>query len=89
MDGIHENILQLHYHDPMMRKTVSWYKLIDLSYLLKLDAFDLIDLFAETRHFDIKIIYLKVKSLNNLGVSELMQQYVMHSHRMQLLGKSI
>ncbi|KAL5990448.1 hypothetical protein ACLOJK_011350 [Asimina triloba] len=22
MDGIHENLLQLHYHDPMMRKTV-------------------------------------------------------------------
>lgn len=23
LDGIHENMLQLHYHDPVMRKTVS------------------------------------------------------------------
>ncbi|KAK6255143.1 hypothetical protein SCA6_016448 [Theobroma cacao] len=46
LDGIHENILQLQYHDPVMQKTV--------------------------------------KCLNSLGVSDLMQQYVMRTQQMPL-----
>ncbi|XVF38043.1 hypothetical protein REPUB_Repub20aG0063800 [Reevesia pubescens] len=46
MDGIHENILQLQYHDPVMQKTV--------------------------------------KCLNSLGISDLMQHYVMRTQKMSL-----
>ncbi|KAL4024688.1 hypothetical protein IC575_013054 [Cucumis melo] len=46
LDGIHENILQLNYHDPVMQKTV--------------------------------------KCLEMLGVSDLMNQYIMQTHQMIL-----
>ncbi|KAA3455738.1 chromosome transmission fidelity protein 18-like protein [Gossypium australe] len=46
LDGIHENILQLRYHDPVMHKTV--------------------------------------KCLNSLGISDVMQQYVMRTQQMSL-----
>ncbi|CAK9165916.1 unnamed protein product, partial [Ilex paraguariensis] len=46
LDGIHENILQLHYHDPLMRKTV--------------------------------------KCLHNLGVSDMIHQYIMRTQQMSL-----
>ncbi|XWS35110.1 hypothetical protein CRYUN_Cryun21dG0098100 [Craigia yunnanensis] len=46
LDGIHENILQLQYHDPVMQKTV--------------------------------------KCLNSLGISDLMQHYVMRTQKMSL-----
>ncbi|RDX92278.1 Chromosome transmission fidelity protein 18-like protein, partial [Mucuna pruriens] len=46
LDGIHENILQLNYHDPVMQKTV--------------------------------------KCFNNLGVYDLMHQYIMHTQQMPL-----
>ncbi|KAL1151820.1 hypothetical protein V6Z11_A09G067700 [Gossypium hirsutum] len=46
LDGIHENILQLRFHDPVMHKTV--------------------------------------KCLNSLGISDVMQQYVMRTQQMSL-----
>ncbi|KAB2064953.1 hypothetical protein ES319_A09G056300v1 [Gossypium barbadense] len=46
LDGIHENILQLQFHDPVMHKTV--------------------------------------KCLNSLGISDVMQQYVMRTQQMSL-----
>ncbi|XP_020231896.1 chromosome transmission fidelity protein 18 homolog [Cajanus cajan] len=46
LDGIHENILQLSYHDPVMQKTV--------------------------------------KCFNNLGVYDLMHQYIMHTQQLPL-----
>ncbi|KHN07810.1 hypothetical protein glysoja_041952 [Glycine soja] len=46
LDGIHENILQLNYHDVVMQKTV--------------------------------------KCFNNLGVYDLMHQYIMHTQQMAL-----
>ncbi|KAG5076993.1 hypothetical protein JHK82_055688 [Glycine max] len=46
LDGIHENLLQLNYHDPVMQKTV--------------------------------------KCFNNLGVYDLMHQYIMHTQQMPL-----
>ncbi|KAG4909671.1 hypothetical protein JHK82_055695 [Glycine max] len=48
LDGIHENILQLNYHDVVMQKTV--------------------------------------KCFNNLGVYDLMHQYIMHTQQMPLYG---
>ncbi|CAJ1967958.1 unnamed protein product [Sphenostylis stenocarpa] len=46
LDGIHENVLRLNYHDPMMQKTV--------------------------------------KCFNNLGVYDLLHQYIMHTQQMPL-----
>ncbi|RZB42836.1 chromosome transmission fidelity protein 18 homolog isoform X1 [Glycine soja] len=46
LDGIHENVLQLNYHDPVMQKTV--------------------------------------KCFDNLGVYDLMHQYIMHTQQMPL-----
>ncbi|KAK8468143.1 hypothetical protein PHAVU_007G235800 [Phaseolus vulgaris] len=46
LDGIHENVLRLNYHDPVMQKTV--------------------------------------KCFNNLGVYDLLHQYIMHTHHMSL-----
>ncbi|RZB42821.1 hypothetical protein D0Y65_053421, partial [Glycine soja] len=46
LDGIHENLLQLNYHDPVMQKIV--------------------------------------KCFNNLGVYDLMHQYIMHTQQMPL-----
>ncbi|KAK6914254.1 ATPase, AAA-type, core, partial [Dillenia turbinata] len=46
LDGIHENMLQLCYHDPVMRKTV--------------------------------------KCFNELGVSDIVHQYVMRTHQMSI-----
>ncbi|KAL2326602.1 hypothetical protein Fmac_025660 [Flemingia macrophylla] len=46
LDGIHENVLRLNYHDPVMQKTV--------------------------------------KCFNNLGVYDLMHQYIMHTQQMPL-----
>ncbi|XP_014511030.1 chromosome transmission fidelity protein 18 homolog isoform X2 [Vigna radiata var. radiata] len=46
LDGIHENVLRLNYHDPLMQKTV--------------------------------------KCFNNLGVYDLLHQYIVHTHHMSL-----
>ncbi|XP_017415726.1 uncharacterized protein LOC108326633 isoform X1 [Vigna angularis] len=46
LDGIHENVLRLNYHDPLMQKTV--------------------------------------KCFNNLGVYDLLHQYIVHTHNMSL-----
>ncbi|QCE05592.1 chromosome transmission fidelity protein 18 [Vigna unguiculata] len=46
LDGIHENVLRLNYHDPLMQKTV--------------------------------------KCFNNLGVYDLLHQYIVHTHQMSL-----
>lgn len=79
-DGIHENILRLQYYDPVMQKTVS---IIPSLYIL-----DYLHL-----NLDLTIHHLifvsKVKCLDNLEFSDIINKYVMRTQQMSLQGKRI
>lgn len=79
LDGIHENILQLNYHDPLMQKSVSIYCPLQIYR----DSIDSVG--GQT----VISICLKVKCLNSVGVSDLLRQYIMRTHQMSLQGKII
>lgn len=73
-DGIHENILQLHYHDPLMQKTVS------LQCIFKQH---LANFTITTR---CNFCYLQVKCFNSLGISDLLHQYIMRTQQIHIHG---
>jgi hypothetical protein len=82
LDGIHENFLQLHYHDPVMQKTVSL-NYINLSVLYW--AFT--ESVVTARHVTLYSCYVKVECLNSLGVSDLMHKYILRTQNMPIYGK--
>lgn len=75
MDGIHENILKLQYHDPLMQKTV-----IHHSLFLVNTAF----IFSFIYNFS--IFCFKVKCLNSVGISDMLLQYSGRTQHMSLYG---